>query len=356
MESHQFWLEDFALYQALRAAHNGDAWVSWPKVYRDREPQALRQASVTLQGEIEQIRFEQYIFFQQWEELKHFANEQGVQLFGDMPIFVAHDSAEVWVHREYFELDAEGQPVNVAGVPPDYFSETGQRWGNPLYRWDVMAEDGYRWWVERIQTALELYDFVRIDHFRGFESYWTIPAEEETAIHGHWVTGPGSRFFETILKVFSQLPLVAEDLGIITPAVEELRDKYSLPGMKILQFAFDGDPGNPYLPQNHPVNAVVYTGTHDNDTTLGWYSALDERTRHNVDAFLGEQNLTNMPWPLIRVAFTSKAVLAVIPLQDLLGLGSEARMNTPAEPEGNGVGVLVGIRCQMTSRKYWQKS
>jgi 4-alpha-glucanotransferase len=392
-DKHQFWLDDYALYQALRQAHYGRPWVDWPIALRDRQLQALHEAANTLADAVAQARFEQFVFFRQWAEIKQYANERDIELLGDMPIFVAHDSAEVWAQRDYFSLDDQGQPLTVAGVPPDYFSETGQRWGNPHYRWARMAEDGYQWWVARLRTALELFDRVRIDHFRGFEAYWEIPASAETAIDGHWVPGPGDDFFNALLREFhcamntpevdlgykvnvsegnrqgefprrgkggppgqegalgckvnasegsregnlGCLPLVAEDLGVITPAVEALRDRYGLPGMKILQFAFGGGADNPYLPHHHQRNAVVYTGTHDNDTTLGWYRALDGDVQHYVRRYLGDTDNddADMPWALIRAALASPARLAIIPLQDLLELGGEARMNTPAQTEGN---------------------
>ncbi len=266
--------------------------------------------------------------------LKAYANERDIQLFGDMPIFVAHDSAEVWAHPELFDLDAKGMPRKVAGVPPDYFSETGQRWGNPLYDWARMSEDGYAFWVNRMHVQLELFDIVRIDHFRGFEAFWEIRAEDENAINGRWVTAPGDELFDRLHDEFDPLPLVAEDLGIITPEVDALRRRYGLPGMRILQFAFGDGPDNPYLPFHHPRNTVVYTGTHDNDTSLGWYRGLDDATREYVDDYLGRSKEA-MPWPLIRCALGSRALLAVIPMQDVLALDSEHRMNLPGTTAGN---------------------
>ena len=334
-EKHKLWLENFAIYQSLRQQHQGLSWTEWPRGLRDRDPHALNEARIELANDIEQACFEQFVFCSQWMEIKHYANERGILLFGDMPIFVAHDSAEVWAGREYFDLDDEGHPRTVAGVPPDYFSETGQLWGNPHYCWSRMAEDGYQWWVNRLHTALNLFDVVRIDHFRGFEAYWEIDAGAETAIDGHWVKGPGKKLFEALRKAFPHLPLVAEDLGIITPEVEQLRDHYGLPGMKILQFAFDGNPENPYLPHNHPTNSVVYTGTHDNNTTSGWYEELGEDTQHYARDYLGVGEDVPMPQAMINAALSSPARLAMIPMQDLLGLGGEARMNVPAEGENN---------------------
>ena len=331
---HAHWLEEYALYRAIHREQRGAGWWLWPPALRDREPQAMAQARARLADELDFIRFEQFQFFRQWLALKGYANARGVRLFGDMPIFVAHDSAEVWARRPFFLLDDEGHPRVVAGVPPDYFSETGQRWGNPLYDWAYMESHGFAFWVERLQTQLLLFDLVRIDHFRGFEAYWEIPAADDTAINGRWVEAPGDALFRHLHEIFDPLPLVAEDLGIITPEVELLRDGYGLPGMKILQFAFSGDPDNPYLPFRHVANSVVYTGTHDNDTTLGWYTSLDDGQRRYVDEFFGYSQ-EPMPWPMIRSALASRARLAVIPMQDLLGLDGSHRMNLPGTVEGN---------------------
>ena len=332
---HHHWLNDYVLYRALRARHQGVAWWDWPVAVRDRSDSALAQARVELAETIEQIRFEQFLFFRQWEALRHYANTKGVLLFGDLPIFVAHDSAEVWAQREYFAIDTHGKLLTVAGVPPDYFSETGQRWGNPHYRWERMQDDGFAWWLTRLRTQLELYDLVRIDHFRGFEAYWEIPAEEETAVNGRWVQAPGEAFFAELHRQFDPLPLIAEDLGVITPEVDALRRKYKLPGMKILQFAFDGGPDNPYLPHHHERNSVVYTGTHDNNTTVGWFESLSAESRAHVLEYLGVGTEPSMPWPLIRAAFASVARLAVLPMQDVLELDAEHRMNMPGTTKGN---------------------
>ncbi|VAW86100.1 4-alpha-glucanotransferase (amylomaltase) [hydrothermal vent metagenome] len=333
-ESHHHWLHDFALYRALRQIHRLCSWVDFPAPLRDREPEALAQAAIGLEDSLLRVKFEQYIFFLQWQTLKTFAQERGVLLFGDMPIFVAHDSAEVWAHRKYFLLDDQGQPIVVAGVPPDYFSETGQRWGNPLYNWQVMADDGYQWWIERLRIQMELFDVVRIDHFRGFEAYWEIPSHEETAINGHWVKGPGNALFEAITEALGSLPLVAEDLGLITPEVHALRERFQLPGMKILQFAFDGGSGNSYLPHNHEICSVVYTGTHDNDTSCGWFNGLSAEQKTRVMEYLGCP-AEEMPWPLVRAALASVALWSVIPMQDILALDSSDRMNIPGTSEGN---------------------
>lgn len=328
------WLEDFALYSVLKEVNGRLAWNEWPAPLRDRESGALELVRETHADSIELVRFEQYVFFKQWHDLKRYANERGITIFGDLPIFVAHDSADVWAQRHCFLLDTEGRPRVVAGVPPDYFSETGQRWGNPHYDWSWMESNGFRWWHERIESQLKLFDLIRIDHFRGFESYWEIPAEEETAIKGHWVKAPGDAFFASLRKEFDPLPVIAEDLGIITDEVLALRTKYALPGMKILHFAFDGGANNPYLPHNIEPNSVIYTGTHDNDTTLGWYEALETEHQEYLIEYLGQPG-ESMPWPLITAAYASVANLAVVPVQDILELGSEHRMNTPGTSEGN---------------------
>jgi len=298
----------------------------------------MQQAREQLHERLQQIRFEQFVFFRQWQALREYAAARGVLLFGDMPIYVAHDSAEVWAQPELFSVDAQGQAEAVAGVPPDYFSATGQRWGNPLYRWERHEADDFAWWKARFATHLKLFDLVRIDHFRGLEAYWSIPADCPTAMEGEWVKAPGDALLTALRESFGGLPVVAEDLGIITEEVTALRQKHGLPGMRILQFAFDGSADNPYLPHNHTPDSVVYTGTHDNDTTLGWWQSLDEDARDKVLEYLdgeGEHQPKSMPWRLMCVALESVAQLAVIPLQDLLELGAEARMNTPGTTEGN---------------------
>jgi len=330
---HLDWLEDYALFQALRERHAGLPWWEWPKPYRDRNADALEVATSELGDRLNATRFEQYLLAQQFEDLRAYAHARDIRLFGDMPIFVAHDSAEVWARRDCFKLDAGGHLRVVAGVPPDYFSETGQRWGNPLYDWEHLANDGFQWWVARLTTEFQRFDLVRIDHFRGFEACWEIPAAEPTAIHGRWVKVPGEALFQTLRAQFGQMPLVAEDLGIITPEVVALREQFGLPGMLVLQFAFDGGPKNPYLPHNHRPDAVVYTGTHDNDTTLGWFHALDAAAQQRVLDTLDVRE--SMPRALVHAALESVAQLAVIPLQDILELGSDHRMNTPGVTHGN---------------------
>lgn len=328
------WLPDFALFCALREEMGRKGWSDWAAPLRDREPSALAAARQRLQDEIAFHCFLQDIFFQQWQAVRSYAHGKGILIFGDMPIFVAHDSADVWAHREYFLLDRDGQPTVVAGVPPDYFSATGQRWGNPLYDWTALQKSGFQWWLARLRTQLEFFDVIRVDHFRGFEAYWEIAAKCETAVEGRWVKAPGAALFNAVRETFGSLPLVAEDLGLITPEVDALRCSFDLPGMKILQFAFEGGPTNPYLPHNYEHNCVVYTGTHDNDTTLGWYNLLSQEMQARVREYLGGPS-GDMPWPLITAAYMSVGRLVVTPMQDLLALGSEHRMNTPGTTAGN---------------------
>jgi 4-alpha-glucanotransferase len=327
-EAHQSWLEDYALYSVLRQIFHFASWDQWETPYKLRDQEALASFSTEYSSAIEQVKFHQYLFFKQWHALKTYANANKVALFGDIPIFVAYDSAEVWANTRLFKLDEHDEMTVVAGVPPDYFSETGQRWGNPHYDWTVMAEDNYVWWVERMRTQSELFDLVRIDHFRGLEAAWEIPASEETAMNGTWVTAPGDALLTAIYKQLPEIHLVAEDLGIITQEVDALRLKFNMPGMKILQFAFGGDDTNPYLPENIEENSVVYTGTHDNDTTLGWYNHAEPHVKEHLHRYL-ESEQPNMPMALIALAFSTKAKLAIVPMQDVLELDSDGRMNTP---------------------------
>jgi 4-alpha-glucanotransferase len=336
------WLEDFSLFMALNRTFEAQglagAWSSWPAELVRREADALDSRRKSLAQEIEQQKFQQFLFFRQWNTVKRYAGQRGVRIIGDLPIYVAYDGADAWSNQELFYFDENGLPTVVAGVPPDYFSETGQLWGNPIYNWKRHKETGYKWWIERIRANLHLVDSLRLDHFRGFEAYWEVPAEEQTAENGRWVKGPGADFFEALERAlrqdFGDLPLIAEDLGVITPEVEELRARFGLPGMKVLQFAFDGDADNDYLPHNYLPNYLVYTGTHDNDTTLGWYRRESEAVRDHIRRYLGRDG-HDMVWDLIRLAFSSTADTAVIPLQDALKLGSEARMNTPSRSGGN---------------------
>ncbi|TVQ89359.1 MAG: 4-alpha-glucanotransferase [Chromatiaceae bacterium] len=328
-----YWLADYSLYRAIHE-HRDAPWWDWPKGLRGRERAALTRERTRLAAAIAYIQFEQFLFFRQWDALRTYANGKGVRLFGDMPIFVAHDSAEVWARPQDFDLNPDGTLRVVAGVPPDYFSATGQRWGNPLYRWDRLAASDYCFWIDRIRTQLRLFDMIRIDHFRGFDAYWEIPAHEATAINGTWVQADGDALFARLGQEFGELPLIAEDLGVITDAVDALRAKYRMPGMKVLQFAFEGGPDNPYLPYHHGRDSVVYTGTHDNDTTLGWYQSIDPGLRAHVDDYLGHCG-EPMPWPMIRCALGSRADLAIIPMQDLLALDGAHRMNTPGTATDN---------------------
>lgn len=329
-----FWLDDYALFMALRDDFEQQCWNQWPEPYKNREKKAIREAKKRLGYAIDSYKFEQFIFFQQWMALKKYANQHGVLLFGDIPIFVSYDSADVWSNRKIFKLDDEGEMVVVAGVPPDYFSATGQRWGNPHYDWDYLQKTGFKWWLERLETQFEQFDIVRIDHFRGLEAAWEIPAHEPTAQIGMWVKAPGQALLQAIKDKFNAMPLIAEDLGIITDEVEALRDEFNLPGMKILQFAFDGNHDNPYLPINHIANSVVYTGTHDNDTTVGWGAKLRDDERNYIYEYLGFP-ANSLHCALIQAALASVANLAVIPMQDILELGSEHRMNTPGTTKGN---------------------
>ncbi|PKM37513.1 MAG: 4-alpha-glucanotransferase, partial [Gammaproteobacteria bacterium HGW-Gammaproteobacteria-10] len=327
-------LDDYALFIALRKEFNNLSWNQWPEQYKSRNISALKEASRRLSTEIEAIKFEQFVFFTQWLELKDYAARHGILLFGDIPIFVSYDSADVWVHPEVFKLDEQFEMSVVAGVPPDYFSETGQRWGNPHYNWSYLKKNGFNWWLDRIKTQVEMFDIIRIDHFRGLEAAWEIPVSEPTAMNGCWVKAPGHALLKTIFDAFGPIALVAEDLGVITDKVEKLRDDFSLPGMKILQFAFSGGPSNPYLPANLDKNSVVYTGTHDNDTTLGWYRQISEQEQAYVYEYLG-QPASSMPYTLIQTALASVGNLAIIPMQDILELDTEHRMNIPGTTEGN---------------------
>ncbi len=327
------WLDDYALFMALKESHDGAPWHEWEPEMVARSRAALNRARGGLAERIEYHRFVQYLFSRQYEDVRRQASSRGIRIVGDVPIFVAHDSADVWAHPDLFQLDALGRPTVVAGVPPDYFSATGQLWGNPLYRWDVMARDGYAWWVRRLRMATALYDLVRLDHFRGFEAYWEVPAADTTARRGRWVKGPGAAFFESVRRQLGGMPFIAEDLGVITPEVEELRDRFGLPGMKVLQFAFS-DPASPYLPHNYTRNCVVYTGTHDNDTTLGWWDTLGRNERSFVHRYLGRKT-RDVAWDMIRLAMSSVAEMAIVPLQDVLRLGSDARMNLPGTESGN---------------------
>lgn len=340
------WLEDYALFMALKHAHGGVAWTEWEGGAARRDPAALHDWRMRLANSVEHYRREQYFFFAQFHALKRACTERGIRLMGDLPIYVAHDSADVWSHRGLFKLDAQGRPTVQAGVPPDYFSATGQLWGNPIYDWEALRAQGYDWWIRRMRAAFHLFDLVRIDHFRGFEAYWEVPGADTTAVNGRWVKGPGAALFTAITSALGPLPIVAENLGVITPAVEALREQFGYPGMSILQFAFGSDgQANNFQPHTYPRERVVYTGTHDNDTTVGWWNSSGgaDSTRSADDValekdfamrYLGTDGV-EINWTLMRAALASVASTVLIPLQDVLGLGSEARMNLPGRQAGN---------------------
>ncbi|HEY6095162.1 MAG TPA: 4-alpha-glucanotransferase [Gallionellaceae bacterium] len=329
----QAWLEDYALFKTLAEHHGWQDWCLWPAPLARREPEALRQAALQYADEIGFWCFCQWCFFRQWRKLKAHANSRGIQIIGDMPIFIAYQSAEVWARPELFQLGADRRPTVVAGVPPDYFSATGQRWGNPLYLWSVHEQENFAWWIKRMQKTMELVDIVRIDHFRGFAGYWEIPASEPTAIQGRWVPGPGDKLFHAIYAALGRLPIIAEDLGVVTPDVVALLEKFSLPGMRVLQFAFGDGPNNPYLPHNYINNTVVYGGTHDNDTTLSWFATATPRVRAFACAYLNSDG-SEINWDLIRAASRSVADIVIHPMQDVLDLGTGHRMNLPGTSSG----------------------
>ena len=332
---YKWWLNDFAIFMSLKKFFGGKCWREWPEDIRLRHNNALHYYGVKLADDIKFHKFLQFLFFKQWMAVKKYANSKNIKIIGDLPIFVAYDSADVWSNRHNFQINASGDMTSVAGVPPDYFSETGQLWGNPLYNWDSFRCDGFDWWLKRIGYSTYIFDGVRIDHFRGFEACWTIPAAEKTAINGKWVNAPGYDLFNRIFSVMKSPFIIAEDLGLITDEVEKLRDKYNFPGMKILQFAYS-DPANVYLPHNFTTsNCVVYTGTHDNDTSLGWFKTLDKESAALLKKYIPDINQSNCCWKLIEAALASSADYAILPLQDILGLDSYARMNTPGAADGN---------------------
>lgn len=339
---HSQWLDDFTLFMAIKEQFGGGPWVDWPQELRQRNPDSLDAFRKAHAGVIDRHAFRQFLFFRQWDALRDYAHEQGITIVGDIPIFVAHDSADVWAHPDLFFMNADGTPTVVAGVPPDYFSATGQLWGNPLYRWDVHAQDGYAWWLGRFRGVLSMVDIVRLDHFRGFVGYWEIPGDAETAIEGRWVPGPGKAFMSKIeadlqnyvTPLTTGLPIIAEDLGVITEEVEDLRTSFDLPGMKIMVFAFDSDASNVFLPHNYTSDYIVYTGTHDNDTVLGWYNRVESKERDFARRYLARDG-KGISWDLIRAAWGSVGTFAIAPLQDLLGLDNTARMNYPGSLGGN---------------------
>ena len=342
---HKHWLDDYALFRSLKTASNGKAWHEWEPSLVRREPAALSRAGKDLEKEITAEKFYQFLFFRQWTALKKYCNERGIKFIGDIPIFVAHDSVDVWTNAEQFKLNSDNLPAVVAGVPPDYFSATGQSWGNPIYDWERMRKDGFKWWINRMRAAFQMYAMVRIDHFRGFAACWEIPAKAGSAEEGSWVKAPGDKLFTAVEVALGQLPIIAEDLGVITADVDQLREEFNFPGMRVLQFAFDGNEENIHLPHNYPANVVAYTGTHDNDTAVGWFNRVPagdslstkeeiESERNCCKEYLktsGEE----IHWDFIKAVSASQANTVIVPLQDLLGLGSSARMNLPNSVEGN---------------------
>ncbi|BAZ38512.1 glycoside hydrolase, family 77 [Calothrix sp. NIES-4101] len=330
------WLDDYALFMALKEVNQNASWMQWEPELAKRQPERITKATQELADLIFYHKFLQFQFFYQWSQLKTYANEQGIEIIGDIPIYVAQDSADVWSNPDIFCLDEEtSEAALMAGVPPDYFSATGQLWGNPVYNWEALQKQNFKWWIQRFEAMLDYVDIIRIDHFRGFEAYWAVEQGEETAENGEWVKAPGDELFAAIRQQLGKLPVLAEDLGVITPEVEQLRDKYEFPGMKVLQFAFGSDPGNPFLPFNYQRNAVVYTGTHDNDTTVGWWNNANDWEKRNLWMYLGSISNDGIHWDLIRLALSAIANQAIIPLQDIFGLGNDARMNFPGKPEGN---------------------
>jgi len=334
-KENSYWLEDFAQFSAFKEYFGGISWLEWPKEYKNRDSKALETLNSKLENEIKYFKFLQYIFFKQWKNVKAYANSKGIEIIGDIPIFVSMDSADAWSNNEIFQFDKDRNPVKVAGVPPDYFSATGQLWGNPLFDWDKLKETGYKWWIDRVKANLSLYDIIRIDHFRGFESYWSINYGEETAINGKWEKGPGMDLFNAIRESLGDLNIIAEDLGTLTDDVVKLKNDTGFPGMRILQFAFSQDPENEYLPHNYDNNTVVYTGTHDNDTTNSWFSNLNDIEKQEVREYINVYDDNGIVYGLIRVALSSVADIAIIPMQDYLNLGGFARINTPGLAAGN---------------------
>jgi len=358
-KSHAAWLDDYVLFSAIKEVYGGSPWYAWPDDLKYRDEQALSRFSDQHAVHIDRYCREQYVFFSQWRELRRRARERDILLVGDMPLFPGDDSADVWAHRRNFKLDDTGLPQVVAGVPPDYFSASGQRWGNPVYDWEVISADNFRWWIDRLRTQLELFDLIRMDHFRGLEATWEIPAGSETAEKGSWVPVPGRELLEVLYANFKPLPIIAEDLGLISAEVARLRQDYRLPGMVILQFAFDSDADNPYLPHNHKPDGVVYTGTHDNNTLKGWFDGLDQDQRARICDYLGADDI-DMPWPMIRLALESVCNMAIVPMQDLLGLGAQHRMNVPGTRlcnwkwrlEWNPVSKQLAARLKLLNQLY----
>jgi 4-alpha-glucanotransferase len=333
-ENQKEWLTDFTLFMAIKEAHGGGSWEHWPLELRSRLPEALESAKKEYERAILCHSFRQFLFFQQWETLHRYANQKGIQIIGDVPIFVSYDSADVWSHSELFFINKKGIPTVVAGVPPDYFSPTGQLWGNPLYRWSFHKKTGFAWWIQRMRSAFKLFDIIRLDHFRGFAGYWEVPYGMTTAESGRWVPGPGDSLFKAIENELGELPIIAEDLGVITPDVIELREEFNFPGMKVFQFAFLTDPDDPFLPHNYTANCVAYTGTHDFDTAAGWYASAPEKERDFCRRYLARPGI-DISWDMIRAVWSSVSIMSLAPMQDILSLGNEARMNFPSRASGN---------------------
>ena len=329
------WLEDYSLFRALKDKFDGKSWQDWDNDIKLRKKEALNFYTKKLSREMSFYKFNQYIFFKQWFEIKSYANENDIKVIGDIPIFISLDSSDAWANPELFYFDKDRKPVSVAGVPPDYFSETGQLWGNPLYNWEKLKETNFKWWVKRVEKNLQMADIIRVDHFRGFSEYWSVPSDEKTAINGEWIAAPGKELFETIKNELGKLPIIAEDLGVITPDVEILRDHFQFPGMKILQFAFDPYSESTHLPHTFSKNTVVYTGTHDNETILGWFHSTSEENRNFSKEYLNIDTSSDIAWQFIQASWSSVSNIAIAPMQDLLCLGNEARMNTPAVAADN---------------------
>lgn len=335
LEANLYWLKDYALYMSIKDAHDGASWLDWEEDLKDIKKENQETVAKTYKLAMEYYYFLQFEFYSQWMALKKYANDRNIYIVGDIPIFVSLDSSDAWGNKSFFKLDSKGFPTEVSGVPPDYFSATGQLWGNPLYDWEALKEDNYTWWINRISHQLELTDYLRIDHFRGFEAYWSIPYGEETAINGKWVKGPDADFFKALEKSMGDnLPIFAEDLGVITPEVEKLRDDFKLPGMKILQFAFDSTNDSTFLPHHYTRNSICYTGTHDNDTTVGWFNTLSPEAKAKLKLYTGS-DCADICWDLIRVALGSASRYAIIPVQDLLSVDTTGRMNMPGRSAGN---------------------
>lgn len=335
---HKHWLDDFALYTVLKQEFGGLPWYEWPHDLKYRNQNSVVHWSERLREKIEEQKYIQFVFFRQWAMLKEYCNERGIRILGDLPIYVDYDSADVWANTSLFHLDEQKRPIEVAGVPPDYFSTTGQLWGNPVYRWDVLKERGYEWWIRRLGHNLELFDIVRLDHFRGFVAFWAVPREETTAVNGNWREGPAADFFKAVFRYFHYVPIIAEDLGVITADVREMIREFKFPGMRVLQFAFGWDVSvNPHAPHNHTKNTVIYPGTHDNNTARGWFEQeLSEEDKMRICDYLGRSvDASTIHWDLIRLSLMSVADTVIIPVQDLLGLGDDARMNIPAVAGGN---------------------